>query len=73
MSLQQCSIDIIKGGLFKWVQDNEDAFTEVVLLGQITRNDDDMKKCHLVQSAQNIGMVGTVFEAILQHLLKFHC
>jgi hypothetical protein len=33
-----------KGGLFKWVQDYEDALTEVVLLGQTTWNDDDIKK-----------------------------
>jgi hypothetical protein len=28
-----------KGGLFKWVQDYEDAFTELVLLEQTTWND----------------------------------
>jgi hypothetical protein len=33
-----------KGGLFKWVQDYEDAFTELVLFGQTTWNDDDIKK-----------------------------
>jgi hypothetical protein len=46
-----------KGGLFKWVQDYEDAFTELVILGQATWNDDDIKKRCLVQNAQNIGMV----------------
>jgi hypothetical protein len=50
-----------KGELFKWVQDNEDAFTELVLLGQTTWNNDDIKKRRLVQNAQNIGMVDTVF------------
>jgi hypothetical protein len=54
-----------KGGLFKWVQDYEDAFTELVLLGQATWNDDDIKKRRLVQNAQNIGMVDTVFEALV--------
>ena len=52
-----------KGGLFKWVQDYEDAFTELVLIGQTNWNDDDIKKHCLVQNAQNIGMVNTVFEA----------
>jgi hypothetical protein len=51
--------------LFKWVQDYEDAFTELVILGQATWNDDDIKKRRLVQNAQNIGMVDTVFEAIV--------
>jgi hypothetical protein len=54
-----------KGGLFKWVQDNEDAFTELVILGQATWNDDNIKKCCLVQNAQNIGMVDIVFEALV--------
>jgi adenylosuccinate synthase len=54
-----------KGGLFKWIQDYEDAFTELVLLGQITWNNDDIKKRRLVQNAQNIGMVDTVFEALV--------
>jgi hypothetical protein len=54
-----------KGGLFKWVQDYEDEFTELVLLGQTTWNNDDIKKRRLVQNAQNIGMVDTVFEALM--------
>jgi hypothetical protein len=55
-----------KGGLFKWIQDYEDAFTELVLLGQTTWNNDDIKKrCLVVQNAQNIGMVDTVFEALV--------
>ena len=54
-----------KGGLFKWVQDYEDAFTELVILGQATWNEDDIKKRCLVQNAQNIGMVDTVFEALV--------
>jgi hypothetical protein len=54
-----------KGGLFKWIQDYEDAFTELVLLGQTIWNNDDIKKRRLVQNAQNIGMVDTVFEALV--------
>jgi hypothetical protein len=46
-----------KGGLFNWVQDYEDAFTEFVILGQTTWNDDDTTKRRLVPNAQNIGMV----------------
>jgi hypothetical protein len=51
--------------LFKWVQDYEDAFTELVILGHSTWNDDDIKKRHLVQNAQNIGIVDIVFEALI--------
>jgi hypothetical protein len=40
----------------------EDAFTELVLLGQKTWNDDGSKKHRFVQNAQSIGMVDTVFE-----------
>jgi hypothetical protein len=48
-----------KGRLFKWVQDYEDTFTELAILGQATWNDDDIKKRRLVQNAQHIGMVDT--------------
>jgi hypothetical protein len=44
-----------RGGLVKWIQDYEDAFTELALLGQKTWNDDDIKKRCFVQNAQNIG------------------
>jgi hypothetical protein len=54
-----------KEALLKWVQDYEDAFTELVLLGQTTCNNNDIKKRRLVQNAQNIGMVDTVFEALV--------
>ena len=64
-SLQQSSITIIKRGLFKWVHYQDDAFTELILLDQTTWNDDDVKKHCLVQNAQNIGIVETVFEALL--------
>jgi hypothetical protein len=37
-----------KGGLFKWIQDYEDAFTELVLLGQKTWNADEVKKYWLL-------------------------
>jgi hypothetical protein len=51
-----------RGGLFKWIQDYEDAFTELVLLGEKVWDDDGSKKRRFVHSAQNIGMVDTVFE-----------
>jgi hypothetical protein len=35
------------------------------LLGQTTWNNDDIKKRRLVQNAQNIGMVDTAFEALV--------
>jgi hypothetical protein len=49
-------------GFVKWIQDYEDAFTELVLLGQKTWNDDEIKKCCFVQNAQNIGLVDTVLK-----------
>jgi hypothetical protein len=48
------------GGLVKWIQDYEDSFTELALLGQKTWNDDDIKKRWFVQNAQNIVLVDTV-------------
>jgi hypothetical protein len=49
----------------EWIQDYEDAFTELALLGQRTWNDDEIKKRHFVQNAQNIGLVDTVFEELV--------
>jgi hypothetical protein len=49
----------------KWTQDYEDAFTELVLLGQKTWNDDEIKKRLFVQNAQNIGLVDTAFEELV--------
>jgi hypothetical protein len=51
-----------RGGLVKWIQDYEDAFTELALLGQKTWKDDEIKKRRFVQNAQNIGLVDTFFE-----------
>lgn len=52
-----------KDGLFKWV--HEDAFTELFLLGQKAWDDDEIKKCRLVQNAQNIDMVDTAIQALV--------
>jgi hypothetical protein len=54
-----------RGGLVKWIQEYEDAFTELALLGQKTWNDDDIKKLRIVQNTLNIGLVDTVFEAVV--------
>jgi hypothetical protein len=54
-----------KGGLFKELQDYEDAFTELVLFGQATWNDDDIRKRCMMQNAQKIGMIDAVFEALV--------
>jgi hypothetical protein len=54
-----------RGGLVKWIQDYEDSFTELALLGQKTWNDDDIKKRRFVQNAQNIGLIDTVFEELV--------
>jgi hypothetical protein len=51
-----------RGGLVKWIQGYEDAFTELALSGQKTWNDDEIKKRRFVQNAQNIGLIDTVFE-----------
>jgi hypothetical protein len=54
-----------RGGLVKWIQDYEDAFTELAF-GQKTWNDDEInKKRHFVQNAQNIGSVDRVFEELV--------
>jgi hypothetical protein len=34
-----------RGGLVKWIQNYEDTFTALALLGQKTWNDDEIKKC----------------------------
>jgi hypothetical protein len=44
-----------RGGLVKWIQDYEDAFTETALLGQKTWNDEEIKKRRFVQKAQNVA------------------
>jgi hypothetical protein len=46
----------------KWIQDYEDSFTELPLIGQKTWNDDEIKKRRFVQNSQNIGLVDTFFE-----------
>jgi hypothetical protein len=51
-------------GLVKWIQGYEDAFTELILLGQNACNDDEIKKRRFVQNAQNIGLIDTVFEEL---------
>jgi hypothetical protein len=50
------------GGLVKWIQDYEDDLTKLVLIGQKSWNDDEIKKRCFVQNAQNIGLVDTVFD-----------
>jgi hypothetical protein len=54
-----------RGGFVKCIQDYEDAFTELALLGQKTWNDDDIKNRRFVQNDQNIGLVDTVFEELV--------
>jgi hypothetical protein len=59
-----------RGGLVKWIQDYEDAFIELALLGQKTWNDDEIKMCSFVQNAQNIGLVDTVFEELVSEVIS---
>jgi hypothetical protein len=54
-----------RGVIVKWIQDYEDAFTELALLGQKTWNDYEIKKHRFLQNAQNIGLVDTVFEELV--------
>jgi hypothetical protein len=56
-----------RGGMLKWIQDYEDAFTELLLLGEKIWEDDGSKKHCFVQNAQNIGMVRTVFEELVSN------
>jgi hypothetical protein len=49
----------------KRIQDYEDTFTELTLLGQKTWNDDEIKKRLFVQNARSIGLVDTVFEGLV--------
>jgi hypothetical protein len=51
----------------KWIQDYEDAFTELALLGQKTCSDDEIKKRRFVQRAQNIDLIDTAFEELVSH------
>jgi hypothetical protein len=44
-----------RGAFFKWIQDYEDAYTELALPRQKTWNNDEIKKRRFVQNAQNIG------------------
>jgi hypothetical protein len=39
-----------RGRIVKWIQDYEDDFTELALLGQKTWNDDEMKNLRFVQT-----------------------
>jgi hypothetical protein len=58
-----------RGGLVEWIQDYEDAFKKLALLGQKTWNDDEIKKRFFLQNAQNIGLVDTFFEELVSDKL----
>jgi hypothetical protein len=64
VSLIQFSLYLL-GGLFNLIQGYEDTFTELALLGQKTWNDVEIKKHWIVQSAQNIVLLYTVFEELI--------
>jgi hypothetical protein len=53
----------------KWIQGYEDAFTELSLLGQKTWNDDDIRKCQLIQNSQINGLADTEFEELVSNKL----
>jgi hypothetical protein len=48
-----------RGVLVKFIQGYENAFIELVLIGQKTWDDDEIKKRRFVQDARNIGLVHT--------------
>jgi hypothetical protein len=54
-------------GLFKWIQNYEDAFTELSLLGDKVWDDDGSKKRRFFQNTQNIGMLDTVFKELVRN------
>jgi hypothetical protein len=54
-----------RGRLVKWIQDYENAFTELDFLGQKTWNDDEVKKRRFLHNAQNIVLVDTDFEELV--------
>jgi ribosomal protein L21E len=54
-----------RGELVKWIQECEDAFTELALLGQKTCNGDEINNLLFVQKAQNIFLNYKVFEEIV--------
>ena len=53
-----------KGGLTKWIQDYENAFSELVTLDQDAWMSDDAKKRRIIQNAQHIGLSTTLLEEI---------
>jgi hypothetical protein len=65
MSLQRSLIVIIKRGCLNGYKTMKMHSQNLFLLGQTTWNKDNIKKRCLVQNAQNIGMVDTVFEALV--------
>ena len=54
-----------RGGLVKRIQDYEEAFTELVPVGQKTWSDDEIKKLCFIQNTQNVGLVDAVFEELV--------
>jgi hypothetical protein len=57
-----------RGGIIKLIQDYEDAYTELALLGKNNWNDDEIKKHWFVHNAQNIGLADTVFGDLVSHM-----
>jgi hypothetical protein len=50
----------------KWIQDFEDSFTELILLGQKNCNDDKLKKMLLCsKTLKNIELVDSGFEEVV--------
>jgi hypothetical protein len=56
-----------RGGLYKFIQDNEDAFTELVSIGEKIWDDDGSRKYRFVQNSQNIGMIDTVLKELVRN------
>jgi hypothetical protein len=50
--------------LVQWIQDYEDAFTELILIEK-TWNDDEIKKRQLVKNAKSVGLDDTTFEDLI--------
>ena len=60
-----CIRDRYKGGLSKWVQDYENAFSELHKLGVTVWEGDEEKKRRIIQNATHIGISSTLMSEII--------
>jgi hypothetical protein len=61
------------GGLVKWIQDFKNDFTKLALAEQKTWNNDEIKKLRFFQNVQNIGLVETIEEKVIDRSFMETC